>query len=366
MVGRHALRHGGHVLDAAPQKQDRKTAPLRQVHTHPLHYSMPSGAALVFAFPFDIWILDGSPDPVTVTIGGSSLSFYWPFNSNGSKGPVVSSIPFERVPFRPGTRNSVPPLAITANPAPPDGSILADSMRVDVLPLPTDLSSAAHTDAERVVASFLSRVRHLTGQWWVGHAHHEFQSWLRNWYQVDPTGMLTSRDVSLPTRLESRMGFEQPLSAQTFSEAAADAAAGLSTPLHWESFYDATFFFIAHEAVARAVVEASTSCELAIEGSIARLAALRSHPFDGMSRVLDRGDFIGNIRNALVTVLHRSYAEEHPVEFERLRSLWAARGSVAHGRLTSIGSRAGVPDLPTVSGMLNSVLHFLKWLESAV
>jgi hypothetical protein len=281
---------------------------------------------------------------------------------------VLATVDIARIPFPAGAAR--PPAHRPYTQAVPEvggGLTMADGLRVDVFPVPVGLQKAdPENAAERAVTGLLSVLRWKTGQWWVGHAHREFEGLLRQWYPAHRHGQLDEGTVSLPVRIEPRMGFETPITPDLFASAAEMAVSNQRGPVHWDAFLDSVFYFIASDSLPRAVVEAAVSCELAVENAVATLAAKRERPFETMSRVLNRGDLVGNLQTAVPKLLERSYPSEHPRQFAQIVTLWRVRGSIVHGRLAGVDRRADVPDREAVAELLTASHQLLSWLDAVV
>jgi len=314
--------------------------------------------------PFDLLLASREAEPVQVRSREHMLHFYWPFSTTAPP-RAITTVDVVRIPFRAGVVRPGPvPPQMRALPEPGGGVASADGLRIDVAPVPAGLAQGTPQNAaERAAAALLSILRWKAGQWWIGHAHREFESPLRQWYPIDGQGRFVEGTVHVPVRIEPRMGFEVSITRELFAAAAEMATNEQQAPLHWETFLDAVFHFITSDAVPRAVVDAAMSCELAVENAVARLAAKRAATFDDLSRALSRGDLLANLRTAIPRLFSRSYPEECAEEFTSIQDLWVSRGSIVHGRLAGVDRRARVPNRESAAGMLTASQHLLSWLD---
>jgi hypothetical protein len=139
---------------------------------------------------------------------------------------------------------------------------------------------------------------------------------------------------------------------------------GRESPLSRELFLDGIYFHSLGE-VRRALLELAISAESAVAEMFTEVAAKKGNNRSALRKVLRR-NFEDRLGSGAEQLFGRSFANDHPTEYEWVLRLWFARGNVAH----ALEPRVEMPDgvrlvtHPDVVRMINATLELFKWLES--
>lgn len=321
------------------------------------------GIAYVALFPFDILVSDAEVAPQVIRVDGSYVRAYWPHWNEGSRGRVLAMVRAAAIPSAPGTQFfSVPPLDLHLEVQPNQGVRFANAMRFDFA---DDVATVAQVTL--LVHRTLRHMRVSTGQWWIGHAHHDGEGLIRAGYKIDDSGTLVSRECLVGAEIEPRLGDERALGPEAFITVCAAAETGADPPAHWESFYDAVYFSIHRNDLRRALLDACIACDMAVLHEAIRAGRVAGKPERVVRRALSDRDLLKNLRQGLATLFgpHADFSHARPDDYELIRQLWAARGLIAHGHLPSVGadSRAQLPSRSEAAAMIEAAHRLIRRLE---
>jgi len=321
------------------------------------------GITYIALFPFDILVRDAEVPPHLVSADEPTIRAYWPHWNEESRGRVLTMVRAATIPAVPGTQFFlVPPLDLRLEVQPTQDARFANAMRLDF----SD-DAATVEQATLVVQRILRHVRVSTGQWWIGHAHHDGEGLIRAGYKIDSSGTLASRDCVVGMEVETRLGTERVLEPSAFSEACAATAVGTEPPAHWDSFHDAVYFSIHRNDLRRALLDACIACDMAVLHEALRAGRAAGKPERAVRRALSDRDLLKNLRQGLASLFgpHADFSRAQPADYELIRQLWAARGLIAHGQIPTVGtgSRAQLPSRAAAAVMIEAVQRVIRQLE---
>ncbi len=221
--------------------------------------------------------------------------------------------------------------------------------------------------ADSLAVELLHLLRWKTDQWWIMRSIHPLLGYARNQMPVDHRGAPAPSD-HLPTphsNMHTSWGFERAITSETWREAIALWAAGITPPETALIVLDAYYFATTGE-IRRAVIDAATACEQAKDEVFQRTWCARSRKPFKRGRLLTGYDLPYHLSRDMNRLLGRSYKLEHPNEFATIENLWDARGNIAHGgELTYKSNGTDVPVTAILAThFANAVRHCVGWLAS--
>jgi hypothetical protein len=291
---------------------------------------------------------------------------YWPFWNEPAVTRPVSAVRFEAVPYPAEVLpRHLQAARLQLDVVPPDGIAFVNALRVDVAGQPAETDPQTVND---LVGRLLRLLRDRTRQWWVGHPHREAESrYVRASFPVDARGEMVGTSTNAGVDIEPRFGDEAHLTPALFTAVCAALGAGEDAPLSAELFHDARYFAIRGD-IRRSVLDAVIACDFVVLEEALRLGQQR-----GMSERQVRGklsdrDLLANLRRDVPAMFGASYsfAEACPGPYQHIVRLWAARGSIAHGRLPHTGTlgRGSMPTRAEQAEILGSVGALLTWFRA--
>jgi hypothetical protein len=230
-----------------------------------------------------------------------------------------------------------------------------DSLRLDILgdleALPRPYRHVAF--AQRLI----SRVRHLTGQWWISRSLGGLTAGDGASFDIDTHGSLVGPPHS-QRLMHIPFGFELAVDQPIWRRAVHETMAGLQTPPFATSLLDAYFHVATHE-VTQSVVAASIGCEQAADLAIKQLWTRRNagKRYQRKKAIGGKRDLPNNISLDLKRSVGHSFADNSAVDFDLVTSLWIARGKAAHGLDPGV-------DEEEVIQMLGAAQRLVAWLEA--
>lgn len=323
-----------------------------------------SATAFIALLPSDILITVPTPvAPVKVALGRHDVILYWPFWHEASAGRVLPPIRSAAIPSRSSAPfYRVPPFDLTIEATPPAGHSFANGLRLDVL------DSTDDDFVTGVAAALLQQFRVRTNQWWIGHSHREGESLVRASYSIDDHGSLIGQDCSAGAVVEPRLQIERPLTPAMFSAACASIASGSEVPAHWDLFFDAVYFSIHRQDWRRALLDACIACDLAVVYDAIRAGQAVGKPELAVRHALSDRDLLKNLREGLPNLFGPAadYSQNHTSDYDLIRRLWSARGSIAHGHVPTTGTfgRAFVPSRSEAADLILAAMRLLDWLKN--
>lgn len=349
-----------------PGCADRSSAPESMWGAgSPMELSMKSDQALILSFPYRIYgepflpVLEGvAPD------GNHRIRVHPPFRSAKSGSPVSPEVPFENWtsfawhPDLHSSRRLRPPSNLSVSSL---GSRAYDSIRLDCW----------GPDGQVVGLAFfrllIEWIRHVTSQAWVGRVETQADSPIKGSFSID----LEGRAVDTPFahgRNVGRRGTPQPLDADLWRRAFHLAQAGTLPPAHWSLLFDAENA-VARDQIGEAVLALALALEVGRDITVSRIAPnlviqtvtglrLRA-PFAGT-------DVLAHLDTGFKRIVGTSLADSNALAWAGVRSIYIARGNVAHGRdaVVTEGSLTRPASSLDVLSWLPSAKAVLQWLDA--
>jgi hypothetical protein len=323
---------------------------------------MPNGTAFIALFPFDLIVSSDAAAPFSLQLDGRTITLYWPFWHEPSGGRRIAAVQAERIPSRPGTPfYVVPPLQLQIEVQPPENGAFANGLRLDVY------GECDGPFATEFVGQVIQQFRLRTGQWWVGHAHHDGEGLVRAEYTIDEHGSLADRECRAGAVVEPRFGTERPLTREDFILTCHAIAAQTPAPPYLDILYDSLYFFIHRQDRRRALLDACIASDMAVLYQAIRAARILGKPEQVVRRVLSDRDLLVNLRRGLAELFGKQadFSLVHSDDFQLIRRLWAARGSIAHGLAPAVGThgRREIPSQQQTAELLSAAKRLVSWLE---
>jgi hypothetical protein len=126
------------------------------------------------------------------------------------------------------------------------------------------------------------------------------------------------------------------------------------------------YYFAATGEYRRSVIDAATACEQAKDNLFERKWRERSSESFKRGRVLTGYDLPDHLSTDVKRMTQRSYDVEYPKQFSVIKSLWSARGNIAHGG--TLTYRTGETNTevtrPEATCFGAAARHCVAWLES--
>lgn len=321
-----------------------------------------TATAFIALLPFDILTLaEARVASHQIRVDGKDVVLYWPFWHEPASARQLRPIRSVTIPSRSSAPfYRVPPFDILIEMPPPPGHSFANGLRIDVLqPANEDFATAIATD-------LLRQFRVRTNQWWIGHAHREGEGLVRTAYNIDEGGFLVGQECRAGAVVEPRLGIERALTAAEFSAACASLGEGGLVPAHWDLFYDAVYFSIHRQDWHRALLDACIACDLGVIYEAIRAGKGIGKPEPIVRRALSDRDLLMNLRRGLSDLFGPSadYSQANPTDYELIRRLWAARGSISHGHVPTTGAfgRGFMPERAEAADLILGAMRLLSWL----
>jgi hypothetical protein len=324
---------------------------------------MAHATAFVALFPFDILVISESVTPFDMTLDGRRITLYWPFWHEVPPGRRIERLRVERVPSRPGIQfYAEPPLELQIEIQPPDGGAFANGLRIDIA------GDADEQFATEFVTRVLQQFRLRTGQWWIGHTHHDGEGVIRAAYSVDSRGSMMSRECRAGALVEPRLGSERLLAREDFTLACHALVSDADVPPYLDILYDAIYFSIHNSDRRRALLEACIACDMAVIYQAIRAGKEAGKPELLVRKILSDRDLLMNLRHGLPDLFgpQADYSEVSHTDYDLIRQLWAVRGAIAHGLAPGVGShgRGQLPSQQETADLLMASQRLISWLEA--
>lgn len=342
------------------------------------------GRSFTYSFPF--WIFVDCSEPLTVKefqVQSFLVRVYPLFRSGPANFLPMPHINATAIPFIPGTRPDIDPKyrpramaaipLLISNRRTKPGMLLCwaeewqdrpdpfpmDSIRIDIM-----ASEKQSIVAQEMLLRLLRLLRIHSNQWWIGHSVHGLAGYLRNEFDIGPSG----EALGLPDgRAEGRAvsGDERSVDRSLWERALAEVEAGTTIRVYNELVLDARYYASVGD-FRRAVIDLAMGCEQAKDQAFERLwTAANPGATFRRGRVMSGSDFTKHIDRDLGK-FGCSYRRIYPLFFDTIAELWDARGNIAHGR-EPVFRRAGrevVVDDAIFTGFASVVSHCIHWLDS--
>lgn len=299
------------------------------------------GGAYLFLFPFDIYTKELTAT-LTKTTGSKTWRTYPPFLNDAFDPLAIDQIQKELVPGP-----AAYPEPGLGTPAFENISLShsigdrTNAVRIDFVPDPE--AKAATEFVER----FISWLRALSSQWWIGRNRAYALRPLRNWFGISEGGERASGFHTFWSYYGG-FGVERPVTHQEYGTAFRAAANGHQVPLSVDAILDAMHHHASQDD-RRSVLDAAIACEAGIGEELRRVAARDGHSASAVKKATSSHDFTDQLEAAEVLVAaDQSFASAHPTELSWLKQLRTARGNVAHGEPLRIAADDGSGREPNV------------------
>ncbi len=344
------------------------------------------GTALLYTFPFLIYVDSQSPIKVKEIIIDDTTIRIYPFFRSGKANfipmpPIsVESIPFiEGLNIEPNNNLIIPTLAaIPSLEKDVNGESIMhlfvkeefeqfpsimpmDSLRIDLLSREENKDQIVHSS----VSKLIQLIRHKTKQWWM--EHHTTASLLRANFAILKNGFPLEKPWSNAMG-RTVTGDEIPIDEAIWEESINDLEQEKVSPLYALLNLDARYF-AAISDFRRAVLDAVIACEQARDIHFERLWFLKAGdvPFK-INRVLSGVNLPVHLSADLLKMTNNthSFEIEHPNDFAVIEDLWDARGNIAHGRPNQYRRDGVLNDVneDKITEFIKSTSRCIKWLES--
>ena len=317
-----------------------------------------AGGCYLYVLPFDIYVTPDLAQPSTVELESTAVTIYPPFLNDMSERAIISQIRPDRIPFSSrGVGPDYDRLILEALSLPWPIGQRRDALRIDVSP------GREAEFAESLVTRFLSLCRWWTRQWWITRDRGHSESSLRNWFEINAFGERVSAFHSF-ARTYGLFGMERPLNREGFEEIVRDLAIPRDIPAHLDTFFDAVHSHSVAE-LRRAVLELATASEVALDRALSLKVDRGLLNRRQMKRILDGHDFLQHLQRA-GRFFGKNFATESPSHYPAVRTVWVARGQIAHGHAPFVidsGQKVALESKHVVAGII-AVSYLIGWIDS--
>lgn len=324
------------------------------------------GTAAIFGFPFRIYGEPSLPalearDPIRKW----RYRMHPPFRVREKGSPLSPDVPFHHWPeFKWSPKVSKdqrqkPPSGLSVAPFGP-GPTAFDAMRVDMW------GPGANTVVFEFARRFVSWVRFLTGQSWVGAYEAEADTSLKYFFDIDSQG----RALKTPGHVGKgtpAFEFMQLLTRSLYDEAFKRSVGLEEVRTYWTVFHDAlTSRAMGH--MSSSILGLALSLEVARDTLFSAFAPTKIKPALGLALLppFDGTDLLKHLGGILDSFRGRSLEKEEPDLWKQLNRLYVARHHVAHGKTAAtLGSGGVVPVSDQhLTDWCRAVRKVLIWMES--
>jgi hypothetical protein len=286
--------------------------------------------------------------------GPATVRITAPFGREKTEFSLAESVPPEAIPLedKPSRGWEIKSLASTLEGL----GYRASLLRLDTIP---DLGDEPAID---LIDRFLGNVRLLTGQWWIGRDRNPFSSPIRNRFGIaaDWTRVGAAQVYSGAYGL---WGFERALNETDLQSLANQMNRGKTIPVSDDLFFQGVHAHARHD-VRASIINLAIAAEAGVAEKLERIGRERGLDFKRIKQVLGR-EFLQRLDNGTRDIMGRSFKTERAAEYSWIKSLWASRGHLAHGKAARVplpdGSIGGI-GLPELSKIIPAVAVLLRWV----
>lgn len=320
-----------------------------------------SGLSRILSFPFRMYGLPFLPMLEGQTADRAhKVRIHPPILVRPEGMPLSPDVPFPSWPnfeWSPDASDRFPPPKVA--PRPGLGPRMYDSLRVDFW------GKDPNNFATRFEPMFLSWVRAVTGQEWIGEYEPHTDVHVKYQFGIDSEGRASEAPYAVG-RAMTPSKYMHPLTPELWESAFAQSLLGQSPPLYWMIWQDAGLHRSANR-MRESCLSLTLSLELARDTLFPRFAKTRSRP--GVGAVLiapfDGTDLLRHLSSALYDVLSRNFQTEEPVIWNHIKELYVARHHVAHGREAIVRDARGTRSVSDKDLLRwkHAVQDCLLWME---
>lgn len=323
-----------------------------------------SGLSRIFSFPFRIY---GAPFlPALSGIAADrqhQVRIYPPFLVRVAGMPLSPDVPFDRWPGFQWSSTApeherIPPPQIA--PRPGLGPRVYDSLRVDFW------GPDAHNFGLRFEPMFLSWLRLLTGQEWIGEYEPHTDTHVKYEFAIDSEGSASGAPYGLG-RAITPSAHMRPLAEDIWRSAFANSLQNEPPPVYWMLWQDAAVHRAA-DHIREACLALTLSLEVARDSLFPKFASTRNRPGVGavLTSPFDGTDLLEHLAGALQKVHNRNLKVEEPATWGEIKQLYVARHHVAHGRepIVRDSEKSRLAEDADLIRWMQAVRRTLLWMET--
>ena len=168
-------------------------------------------------------------------------------------------------------------------------------------------------------------------------------------------------------KIQPHFGSERALTCKDFTDSCVAVANGVEVQPYFDVFYDSVYFIIERDDIRRALLEACIACDIAVLFESIRAGQQHGKPELAVRNALSDRDLLVNLRVGLPKLFgaQADFSTVQTSDYELVKQLWAARGSIAHGLSPAVGThgRAKLPSRENAADMMLAAYRLIGWLQ---
>jgi hypothetical protein len=319
--------------------------------------------ASILSFPFRVYGESFLPKLEAETQDcAHRVRVYPPWRSREKGSPISPLVPFTSwASF--SWHPSVPPELRLAPPADihlqPFGDRAYDSMRIDAYG--DDAEAWTHDFALR----FLSWLRHLTYQSWIGRVEADTDPLIKAGFPISPDGSATERPYAFGVGVTSD-GNRHALTSPEWRRAFDRSVAGLDPPTHWALWMDAENDYMQGH-LNETVLLTALAAEVARDTLLAPLTPSARATVAGprLGPPFQGTDLLQHLSDNLEVIKGHNLQKARPDVYATIDSLYVARHHVAHGKRPIVREPRGtrLATMADAESWLSAGREVLVWLH---